>query len=135
MTRMAKAKASLVVFLMIAVGPQAFAAAATRPSDDTPDTQAKAKPESNASPTSQANIKDYEDLVREYHETIARNNDEFDRIKLDEAKRQEFLRTKHDWIVQQDFANRFLKLARAHPGSPAAFHFPGVDRRLCACQF
>ena len=72
--------------------------------------------------TRQDNIKDYEELVRQYGETIARNNEEFDRIKLDEAKRKEFLRTKHDWIVQQEFAGRFLKLARSQPGSPAAFN-------------
>ncbi len=85
-------------------------------------TQAELKAPPQRSPGTDASIKDYEALVREYRETLARNNEEFERIKLDEAKRKEFLRTKHDWYVQREFAGRFLKLARSRPGGPASFH-------------
>jgi thiol-disulfide isomerase/thioredoxin len=122
MTRMISVSTRLLAFGMITAGLHIFPAAANHPGPDSLRPQAEGKPLPNSSSTPEANIKAYEALVRQFDETLARNNEEFDRIKHDDAKRKEFLRTKHDWYVQQEFASRFLTLARAQPGDPAAFH-------------
>jgi thiol-disulfide isomerase/thioredoxin len=109
------------VFSLMMTGPSTFAAI-TRGTSECPGVPAEGPPAQRISLPQQGDLKDYEELVRQYVETIARNNEEFDRIKLDEAKRKEFLRTKHDWFVQQDFASRFLKLARSQPDGPASFN-------------
>jgi thiol-disulfide isomerase/thioredoxin len=121
MTRMMRVTAWLLAFVLINIEPLYDGAAAREPGRENSGRQADGKPQPKPSVAPGTSIKDYEALVKEWEETHTRNNAEFERIKSDDAKRKEFLRTKGEWNVQQEFAGRFLKLARSQPRGPASF--------------
>ena len=91
MTRIISVSTRLLAFGMITAGLHISPAAANHPGPDSLRSQAEAKPLPNSSSTPEANIKDYEALRPAVRRDLARNNEEFERIKLDEAKRKEFL--------------------------------------------
>ena len=119
---MTEVLASTLAFAAMLTGPQAPVQAANERGRETTETHADLKAFPQRSAGTDAAIKDYEALVRAYEETLARNHEELERIKLDEAKRKEFLRTNNEWDIQREFAGRFLKLARSQQGGPASFH-------------